>query len=54
MLILSRLVGQSVVIGDDITITVLRFKKGQVSLGVDGWACQIDTPCRSSAEVADS
>ena len=35
MLILSRRVGQSVVIGDDITITVLRFKKGQVSLGVD-------------------
>ena len=35
MLILSRRVGQSVVIGDDITITVLRFKKGQVSIGVN-------------------
>ena len=35
MLILSRRVGESVVIGEDISITVLRVKGKQVRLGVN-------------------
>ncbi len=35
MLILTRREGESVRIGDDITITVLRVKGSQVRLGVD-------------------
>ena len=35
MLILSRRVGERVVIGEDISITVLRIKGNQVRLGVD-------------------
>lgn len=35
MLILSRRVGESVVIGGDISITVLRIKGNQVRLGVN-------------------
>ena len=35
MLILSRRVGESVMIGDDVAITVLRVKGNQVRLGVD-------------------
>jgi carbon storage regulator CsrA len=35
MLILSRRVGESVVIGEDISITVLRVKGNQVRLGVN-------------------
>ena len=35
MLILSRRVGESVLIGDDVTITVLRVKGNQVRLGVN-------------------
>ena len=35
MLILSRRVGESVVIGDDVSITVLRVKGNQVRLGVN-------------------
>lgn len=34
MLILTRRVGESVVIGDDVIITVLAIKSGQVRLGV--------------------
>jgi carbon storage regulator len=34
MLILTRRVGESVVIGDEVTITVLAIKSGQVRLGV--------------------
>jgi carbon storage regulator len=34
MLILTRRVGESVMIGDDVTITVLRVKGNQVRLGV--------------------
>ena len=33
MLILSRRVGESVMIGDDVTVTVLGVKGGQVRLG---------------------
>jgi carbon storage regulator len=35
MLILSRRVGESVMIGDDVAITVLRVKGNQVRLGVN-------------------
>jgi carbon storage regulator len=35
MLILTRRVGETVVIGDDITVTVLGVKGNQVRLGVD-------------------
>lgn len=35
MLILSRRVGESVMIGDDVSITVLRVKGNQVRLGVN-------------------
>lgn len=35
MLILSRRVGESVRIGDDVSITVLRIKGNQVRLGVN-------------------
>jgi len=35
MLILSRRVGESVLIGEDISITVLRVKGNQVRLGVN-------------------
>ncbi len=35
MLILSRKVGERVVIGQDISITILRVKGNQVRLGVD-------------------
>jgi carbon storage regulator len=35
MLILSRRVGESVIIGEDISITVLRVKGNQVRLGVN-------------------
>ena len=34
MLILSRRIGESLVIGDDISITVLRVKGNQVRLGI--------------------
>ena len=35
MLILTRREGESVLIGDDVTITVVRVKGGQVRLGVN-------------------
>ncbi len=35
MLILTRRVGESVVIGDDVTITVLGVKGNQTRIGVD-------------------
>jgi carbon storage regulator len=35
MLILTRRVGETLVIGDDITVTVLAVKGGQVRLGVN-------------------
>jgi carbon storage regulator len=34
MLILTRRVGESLMIGDDVSVTVLRVKGGQVRLGV--------------------
>lgn len=34
MLVLSRRPGQSVIIGDEIEVTVLEWKDGQVSLGI--------------------
>lgn len=35
MLILTRRVGESVVIGDDVTVTVMGVKGNQVRIGVD-------------------
>jgi carbon storage regulator len=35
MLVLTRKAGESIVIGDDIVITVLETRGGQVRLGVD-------------------
>lgn len=35
MLILTRRLGESVIIGDDVTITVLGVKGNQVRLGID-------------------
>ena len=35
MLILTRRVGEKVMIGDDVSVTVLRVKGNQVRLGVD-------------------
>lgn len=35
MLILTRRIGESVMIGDDITVTVLRIAGSQVRLGID-------------------
>ncbi|MFA6302196.1 MAG: carbon storage regulator CsrA [Legionella sp.] len=35
MLILSRKAGESIVLGDDVFITVLGFKGRQVSIGID-------------------
>ena len=35
MLILTRRVGESVMIGEDVTVTVLRVKGNQVRLGVN-------------------
>lgn len=35
MLILTRRVGESIIIGDDIVITVLGVKGNQVSIGID-------------------
>ncbi len=35
MLILTRRVGESVMIGDEVTVTVLRVKGNQVRLGVN-------------------
>ena len=34
MLILTRLAGESIMIGDDITITVLEIKEKQIRLGI--------------------
>lgn len=35
MLILTRRVGESLIVGDDITVTVLEIKGNQVRIGVD-------------------
>lgn len=35
MLILTRRIGETVMIGDDVTVTVLRVKGNQVRLGVN-------------------
>jgi carbon storage regulator len=35
MLILTRRVGETLMIGDDVTVTVLGVKGGQVRIGVD-------------------
>jgi carbon storage regulator len=35
MLILTRRVGETLMIGDDVTVTVLRFKGNQVRIGVN-------------------
>lgn len=35
MLVLSRRVGEKIIIGDTITITVLEVRRGQVKIGVE-------------------
>jgi carbon storage regulator len=35
MLILTRRVGEAIKVGDDITVTVLAIKGGQVRIGID-------------------
>ena len=35
MLVLSRRVGESIIIGNDIRVTVLKIKNNQVKLGID-------------------
>lgn len=35
MLVLSRRVGEKIIIGDDITITIVRVAQGTVRIGVD-------------------
>jgi carbon storage regulator len=35
MLVLSRKIGESIQVGDDITITVVRVAGGQVRIGID-------------------
>ena len=35
MLILTRRIGESIVIGDDVSVTVLRIKGNQVRLGIE-------------------
>lgn len=35
MLVLSRRVGEKIIIGDDITITIVRVSQGTVRIGVD-------------------
>lgn len=35
MLVLSRKIGESIMIGDSVKITVTSFKNGQVKLGID-------------------
>ena len=44
MLILTRRVGETVMIGDEVTVTVLRVKGNQVR-----WASTRPRPCRCSA-----
>jgi carbon storage regulator CsrA len=49
MLILSRRVGQTVVIGNNITVTVIRLKGKQIRIGV----CAPDSVRVLRAEVAE-
>ncbi|HAD32192.1 MAG TPA: carbon storage regulator [Methylophaga sp.] len=35
MLVLTRSVGDSIIIGDDIVVTVLEVNRGQVRIGID-------------------
>lgn len=35
MLILSRNIGQTILIGDDVSVSILSIKSGQVKLGID-------------------
>ena len=35
MLILTRRVGESLMVGDDVTVTVLGVKRGQIRIGVN-------------------
>ena len=39
MLVLTRRVSEKIVIGDNITVTVLSVRGGQVRLGIDAPAC---------------
>lgn len=54
MLVLSRRVGESVVIGDDITVTVLEVRGDVVRIGIDAPRSVTVHRAELLAEVADT
>lgn len=54
MLVLSRRVGESVVIGDDITVTVLEVRGDVVRIGIDAPRSVAVNRAELLAEVANS
>ena len=54
MLVLSRRVGESVVIGDDVTVTVLEVRGDVVRIGIDAPRSVMVHRAELLAEVADT